>query len=117
MSSPSATPAAARLRADALAAWDAAGMGDAVHVVSLKPLFARFYDEELHDAQPHRAAADAVTAALQKGKRRWAKADFAAADANGDKVLNLEETANALAPHTTTPAPVAVTRTLAPAGQ
>merc|ERR1719440_346909 len=48
-----------------------------VHVVSLKRLFARFYDLELHDAQPNRAAADAVTAALQKGKRHWTKEDYA----------------------------------------
>ena len=73
-----ATPAASRLKQHSLAAWDAAGLGEApVHVVSLKPLLARFYDLELHESQPNRAAADAVTAALQKGRRRWAREEYA----------------------------------------
>ena len=66
-----------RLRTAALAAWQAAGMPDGpVHVVSLKRLFARFYDVELREPQPNRAAADAVTAALQKGRRHWSQEDF-----------------------------------------
>ena len=59
----SSTPEEA-VRASALAAWDSVNLGTGqVHVVSLKPVLVRFFDEELHDPTPNRAAADAVTQA------------------------------------------------------
>ena len=43
------------MRASALAAWDAVNLGTGqVHVVSLKPVLVRFFDEELHDPTPNR---------------------------------------------------------------
>ena len=78
MSTPSA-PAAEALRRESLQAWTDAGFDDGqVHVVSLKPLLAKFFEETLRDGQPNRAAADAVTHSLQKGRRHWSREDFAA---------------------------------------
>lgn len=67
-------------RQQALEAWAAAGLAEqmTVHVVALKPLLARVYEDKLRDPQPNRAAADAITQSLQRGRRHWSRDDFAA---------------------------------------
>ena len=67
-------------RQQALEAWAAAGLAEqmTVHVVALKPLLARVYEDKLRDPQPNRAAADAITQSLQRGRRHWSRDDFSA---------------------------------------
>ena len=68
----------AGVRSDAIASWDAASLGQGqVHVVSLQPLLSNFFEQHLHVPTPNRAAADAVTQSLQKGRRHWTRDDYA----------------------------------------
>ena len=62
----------AGVRADAAASWDANAFGEGqVHVVSLKPLLATFFEQHLHVPAPNRAAPCACPPQRAQRSQRW----------------------------------------------